>query len=97
MIARIVDGSRFSEFKEKFGSTLVTGFAHIHGIPVGIIANNGILFSESSLKGSHFIQLCCQRKIPLLFFQNITGFMVGKVSLNYVFQCLSKIKLNFFR
>ncbi|KAL5263481.1 hypothetical protein ACHWQZ_G008754 [Mnemiopsis leidyi] len=78
VIARIVDGSRFSEFKEKFGSTLVTGFAHIHGIPVGIIANNGILFSESSLKGSHFIQLCCQRKIPLLFFQNITGFMVGK-------------------
>ena len=79
VIARIVDGSRFSEFKEKYGSTLVTGFAHIHGIPVGIIANNGILFSESSLKGSHFIQLCCQRKTPILFFQNITGFMVGKV------------------
>eukprot|EP00116_Pleurobrachia_bachei_P003998 sb/3464260/ len=78
VIARIVDGSRFSEFKERYGPTLVTGFAHIHGMPVGIVANNGILYSESALKGSHFIQLCCQRKIPLLFFQNITGFMVGK-------------------
>lgn len=78
IIARIVDGSRFDEFKARYGSTLVTGFAHLHGMPVGIIANNGILFSESSLKGTHFIELCCQRKIPLLFLQNITGFMVGR-------------------
>lgn len=77
IIARIVDGSEFDEFKERYGKTLVTGFAHIEGIPVGIIANNGVLFSESSLKGAHFIQLCCQRKIPLLFLQNISGFMVG--------------------
>ncbi|MBP9674092.1 MAG: methylcrotonoyl-CoA carboxylase [Bacteriovoracaceae bacterium] len=78
IIARLVDGSEFSEFKENFGKTLVCVFAHIHGYPVGIIANNGILFSESSLKGAHFIELCCQRKIPLVFLQNITGFMVGK-------------------
>lgn len=78
IIARLVDGSRFHEFKALYGTTLVCGFAHIHGIPVGIIANNGILFSESSLKGTHFIELCSQRKIPLLFLQNITGFMVGK-------------------
>jgi len=78
IIARIVDGSRFDEFKPLYGSTLVTGFAHLHGFPVGIIANNGILFSESSLKGAHFIELCCQRNIPLIFLQNITGFMVGK-------------------
>lgn len=78
ILARIVDGSRFHEFKPLFGNTLVCGFAHVHGIPVGIIANNGILFSESSLKGTHFIELCSQRKIPLLFLQNITGFMVGK-------------------
>ncbi len=78
IIARLVDGSRFHEFKPLYGNTLVTGFAHLHGIPVGIIANNGILFSESSLKGAHFIELCAQRKIPLLFLQNITGFMVGK-------------------
>lgn len=78
IIARTVDGSRFHEFKPLYGNTLVCGFAHIHGIPVGIIANNGILFSESSLKGTHFIELCSQRKIPLLFLQNITGFMVGK-------------------
>ncbi|ORY04514.1 carboxyl transferase [Basidiobolus meristosporus CBS 931.73] len=77
VISRIVDGSRFSEFKELYGSTLVTGFAHIHGYPVGIVANNGILFSESALKGAHFIQLCSQRGIPLVFLQNITGFMVG--------------------
>mgnify|MGYP003624267528 CR=1 FL=1 len=77
IIARIVDGSDFSEFKPRYGNTLVTGFAHIDGVPVGIIANNGVLFSESSLKGAHFIELCCQRKIPLLFLQNITGFMVG--------------------
>ncbi len=77
VIARIVDGSEFDEFKALFGTTLVCGFAHLHGIPVGIIANNGILFSESALKGTHFIQLCCQRGIPLLFLQNITGFMVG--------------------
>ena len=78
IIARIVDGSELHEFKPRFGSTLVTGFAHIEGMPVGIIANNGILFSESALKGAHFIELCCQRKIPLVFLQNITGFMVGR-------------------
>jgi 3-methylcrotonyl-CoA carboxylase beta subunit len=78
IIARIVDGSEFAEFKSRFGATLVCGFAHIEGMPVGIIANNGILFSESALKGSHFIELCCQRKIPLVFLQNITGFMVGR-------------------
>ncbi|KAG2175426.1 hypothetical protein INT43_001073 [Umbelopsis isabellina] len=77
VIARIVDGSKFSEFKEHYGTTLVTGFAHIHGYPVGIVGNNGILFSESALKGAHFIQLCSQRGIPLVFLQNITGFMVG--------------------
>lgn len=78
VIARIVDGSQFDEFKARYGTTLVCGFAHIHGMPVGIIANNGILFSESALKGTHFIELCCQRKIPLVFLQNITGFMVGR-------------------
>ena len=78
VIARVVDGSEFDEFKARFGVTLVTGFAHIDGYPVGIIANNGILFSESALKGAHFIELCCQRKIPLVFLQNITGFMVGR-------------------
>lgn len=78
VIARIVDGSRFDEFKARFGSTLVTGFAELYGNPVGIIANNGILFSESAQKGAHFIELCCQRNIPLLFIQNITGFMVGR-------------------
>jgi len=78
IIARLVDGSEFDEFKKNYGTTLVTGFAHLHGYPVGIIANNGILFSESSLKGAHFIELCCQRNIPLLFLQNITGFMVGQ-------------------
>jgi 3-methylcrotonyl-CoA carboxylase beta subunit len=78
VIARIVDGSRLLEFKARYGTTLVCGFAHIHGFPVGIIANNGILFSESALKGAHFIELCCQRRIPLVFLQNITGFMVGK-------------------
>ncbi|XP_016069387.1 PREDICTED: methylcrotonoyl-CoA carboxylase beta chain, mitochondrial isoform X1 [Miniopterus natalensis] len=78
VIARIVDGSRFSEFKALYGDTLVTGFARIFGYPIGIIGNNGVLFSESAKKGAHFIQLCCQRKIPLLFLQNITGFMVGK-------------------
>ena len=78
VIARIVDGSRLFEFKKNYGKTLVTGFAHIEGMPVGILANNGILFSESALKGTHFIELCCQERIPLLFFQNITGFMVGK-------------------
>ncbi|WP_301068150.1 carboxyl transferase domain-containing protein [Pseudooceanicola sp.] len=77
LIARLVDGSDFAEFKPRYGTTLVTGFAHIDGVPVGIIANNGVLFSESSTKGAHFIELCCQRKIPLLFLQNITGFMVG--------------------
>ena len=78
VIARIVDGSRFQEFKANYGTTLVCGFARLYGIDVGIVANNGILFSESSLKGAHFIQLCGQRKIPLIFIQNITGFMVGK-------------------
>lgn len=78
VIARIVDGSQFSEFKPSYGSTLITGFATIYGHPVGILANNGILFSESSLKGAHFIELCCQRNIPLIFLQNISGFMVGQ-------------------
>jgi len=78
IIARLVAGSRLHEFKPRYGSTLVTGFARIHGYQVGIVANNGVLFSESALKGSHFIELCSQRKIPLLFLQNITGFMVGK-------------------
>ncbi len=77
VIARIVDGSEFQEFKALYGKTLVCGFAHIDGYPVGILANNGILFNESALKGTHFIELCCQRKIPLVFLQNITGFMVG--------------------
>jgi 3-methylcrotonyl-CoA carboxylase beta subunit len=78
IIARVVDGSELDEFKPLYGSTLVTGFAHIYGYPVGIVANNGILFSESALKGAHFIELCSQRGIPLVFLQNITGFMVGK-------------------
>jgi 3-methylcrotonyl-CoA carboxylase beta subunit len=78
VIARIVDGSDFDEFKALFGETLVCGFARIHGYPVGIVANNGILFSESAVKGAHFVTLCAQRKIPLVFLQNITGFMVGK-------------------
>lgn len=78
VIARLVDGSQFDEFKARYGTTLITGFAKLSGMPVGIVANNGILFSESSLKGAHFVQLCCQRKIPLLFLQNITGFMVGR-------------------
>nr|WP_244645214.1 carboxyl transferase domain-containing protein [Salinarimonas ramus] len=78
VIARLVDGSEFDEFKRLYGTTLVTGFARIHGMPVGIVGNNGILFSESALKGAHFVELCCQRGIPLLFLQNITGFMVGR-------------------
>ncbi|MEY2660338.1 MAG: hypothetical protein RLZZ123_1510 [Pseudomonadota bacterium] len=78
IIARVVDGSELDEFKPRYGATLVCGFARIEGMPVGIIANNGILFSESALKGAHFIELCCQRKIPLVFLQNITGFMVGR-------------------
>ncbi|HOY35636.1 MAG TPA: carboxyl transferase domain-containing protein [Piscinibacter sp.] len=78
IIARIVDGSDFDEFKARYGTTLVTGFAHIEGMPVGIVANNGVLFSESAQKGAHFIELCGQRKIPLVFLQNITGFMVGR-------------------
>jgi 3-methylcrotonyl-CoA carboxylase beta subunit len=78
VIARVVDGSRFLEFKAEYGPTLVTGFAHVHGHPVGIVANNGILFSESALKGAHFIELCDQRLIPLVFLQNISGFMVGR-------------------
>ena len=78
VIARLVDGSRFDEFKARYGTTLVTGFAHLYGYPLGIVANNGILFSESAQKGAHFIELCAQRGIPLLFLQNITGFMVGR-------------------
>jgi 3-methylcrotonyl-CoA carboxylase beta subunit len=78
VIARLVDGSEFQEFKARYGTTLVCGFAHLHGYPVGIVANNGILFAESALKGAHFIELCNQRNIPLVFLQNITGFMVGK-------------------
>jgi len=78
IIARVVDAAEFDEFKARYGATLVTGFAHIEGHPVGILANNGILFSESALKGAHFIELCCQRGVPLVFLQNITGFMVGK-------------------
>ncbi|MFN9209342.1 MAG: carboxyl transferase domain-containing protein [Betaproteobacteria bacterium] len=78
VIARLVDGSEFDEWKARFGTTLVTGFAWIEGMPVGIVANNGILFSESAQKGAHFIELCCQRKVPLVFLQNITGFMVGR-------------------
>ena len=78
VIARTVDGSRFDEFKPRYGETLVTGFAHVKGCPVGIIANNGVLFSEAAQKGAHFVELCSQRKIPLVFLQNITGFMVGR-------------------
>ncbi len=78
VIARLVDGSEFDEFKALYGATLVTGFAHIQGAPVGILGNNGILFSESALKAAHFIELCCQRRVPLLFLQNISGFMVGR-------------------
>lgn len=78
IIARLVDGSEFHEFKQLYGNTLICGFARIWGFPVGIIANNGVLFRESALKGAHFVELCCQRNIPLLFLQNITGFMVGK-------------------
>jgi len=78
VIARVVDGSRFDEFKARYGNTLVCGFAHVHGMPVGIVANNGVLFSESAIKGAHFVELCSQRKIPLVFLQNITGFMVGQ-------------------
>ncbi|HYD99270.1 MAG TPA: carboxyl transferase domain-containing protein, partial [Alphaproteobacteria bacterium] len=78
VIARLVDGSEFDEFKKLYGTSLVCGFAHLYGYPVGIVANNGILFSESALKGAHFIELCAQRGIPLVFLQNITGFMVGR-------------------
>jgi len=78
VIARTVDGSRFDEFKARYGTTLVCGFAHIHGLPCGIIANNGVLFSESAVKGAHFVELCSQRGIPLVFLQNVTGFMVGR-------------------
>ncbi len=78
VIDRIVDGGSFDEFKARYGTTLVCGFAHVHGVPVGIIANNGVLFSESAVKGAHFVELCSQRKIPLVFLQNITGFMVGR-------------------
>jgi len=78
LIARLVDGSRLHEFKARYAPTIVTGFAHLHGYPVGIVANNGVIFSESALKATHFIELCCHRRVPLLFLQNITGFIVGK-------------------
>lgn len=78
VMSRILDGSRFHEFKEQYGKTLITGFGHLYGHPVGIVANNGVLFSEAALKGAHFVQLCSKRGVPLLFLQNITGFMVGK-------------------
>jgi 3-methylcrotonyl-CoA carboxylase beta subunit len=78
VIARLVDASEFDEFKRLYGTTLVTGFARLYGMPLGILANNGILYSESALKAAHFIELCCQRRIPLLFLQNISGFMVGR-------------------
>jgi 3-methylcrotonyl-CoA carboxylase beta subunit/propionyl-CoA carboxylase len=78
VIARVVDGSRFSEWKALYGTTLVTGFARITGYPVGLLANNGVLFSESALKATHFITMCCERRVPLVFLQNITGFIVGK-------------------
>ena len=78
LVARLVDGSRLHSFKSRYGATLITGFAHVHGYPVGILANNGVLFSESALKGAHFIELCCQRGVPILFLQNITGFIVGR-------------------
>jgi 3-methylcrotonyl-CoA carboxylase beta subunit len=78
IIARLVDGSDFDEFKARYGETLVTGFARLHGMRIGIVANNGILYSQSALKGAHFVELCCQRNIPLLFLQNISGFMVGR-------------------
>jgi acetyl-CoA carboxylase carboxyltransferase component len=80
VLARLVDGSRFHEFKARYGTTLVTGFARIHGIPVGVVANNGVLFSDSALKGAHFVELCGQRGVPLLFLQNVTGFMVGRAA-----------------
>jgi 3-methylcrotonyl-CoA carboxylase beta subunit len=78
IIARIVDGSEFHEFKALYGTTIVTGFARLYGMQIGIVANNGILFSESSLKAAHFIELCAQRNVPILFMQNITGFMIGR-------------------
>jgi 3-methylcrotonyl-CoA carboxylase beta subunit len=78
VIGRLVDASEFDEFKPPYGTTLVTGFAHLAGMPVGVLGNNGILFSESALQAAHFVELCCQRRIPLLFLQNITGFMVGR-------------------
>ncbi len=78
VIARLVDGSKFDEFKAKYGETLVTGFARLFGNPIGIVANNGVLFPESALKAAHFVELCSKRKIPLVFLQNITGFMIGR-------------------
>lgn len=78
VLSRLLDASKFHEFKEKFGPTLITGFGHLYGNPVGIVANNGVLFAESAQKGAHFISLCGKRKVPLIFLQNITGFMVGK-------------------
>ena len=80
VIARLVDGSRFHEFKARYGTTLVTGFARLHGILTGIVANNGVLFSDSALKGAHFVELCCQRGVPIVFLQNVTGFMVGRAA-----------------
>ena len=78
VLGRVLDGSRFHEFKERYGKTLITGYGHLYGQPVGIVANDGVLFSESAQKGAHFVQMCGKRNIPLLFLQNITGFMVGQ-------------------
>jgi len=78
VLGRLLDGSRFHEFKERYGKTLITGWGNLYGHKVGIVANNGVLFAESAQKGAHFVQMCSKRKIPLLFLQNITGFMVGK-------------------
>src|SRR3546814_10350919 len=94
IIARLVDGSELHEFKARYGKTLVCGFAHLHGYPVGILANNGILFAESALKGAHFIELCNQRNIPLLFLQNITGFMVGKRSEEHTSELQSLMRIS---
>ena len=89
VLARILDGSRFQEYKAKYGTTIITGFGELYGNKVGIIANNGILFSESSLKAANFVELCCQRGIPIVFLQNITGFMVGKLHLVLFQHCLT--------
>lgn len=96
IIARIVDGSEFNEFKKKFGETLVCGFARLYGKPVGILGNNGVLFSESAMKGTHFIQLCTQRKIPLIFLQNITGNLVYKLENSLYFIFITIVNVTFY-